>query len=111
MTALMYDKISLTYDKAISLLYESLCGMLPNQAFFVTVKGYIGVGPPDARSGDQVWILCGGQVPFVLRETQQESTAFDGACERSLVGDAYVHGIMDGEAVGDNAEMQTVRLY
>jgi hypothetical protein len=111
MTALMHDKRSLKYDKAINSLYESLCGMLPNQAFFVTVKGYIGVGPPDARSGDQVWILCGGQVPFVLRETHQESTAFDGACERSLVGDAYVHGIMDGEAVGDNAEMQTVRLY
>jgi hypothetical protein len=102
---------ALKCDNTISSLYESLCGMVPNQVFFITKKGYIGAGPPDTRPGDQVWILCGGQVPFVLRQTENGSTDLDRACERRLVGDAYVHGIMDGEAVDENEEMRTVRLH
>jgi hypothetical protein len=100
----------LVHDLSFSSLYESLCGMVPNQAFFVTRKGYIGIGPPNTRPGDQVWILCGGQVPFVLRQVEQENPTSNATSERTLVGDAYVHGIMDGEAVGENAEICTVLL-
>lgn len=83
-----------------NILYESICGMVPNHAFFITKSGFIGIGPPDAKPGDQVWVLSGGQVPFVLRKADADAIY-------SLVGDAYVHGIMDGEAVSDTREMQT----
>jgi hypothetical protein len=42
-------------------LLESLCDMVPNQAFFVTKIDYISMGPPETRPGDQVWVLYGGR--------------------------------------------------
>lgn len=79
----------------------SLRCMVLNHAFFITEEGYIGIGPPDMRESDEVWVLAGGRMPFVLRHeherTLEEGTA-DRSCERVLVGDAYVHGLMDGEA-------------
>jgi hypothetical protein len=98
-----------TRDKEYGTLYESVCGMVPNQTFFITKKGYIGVGPPDTRPGDQVWILYGGQVPFVLRNITQEDNREE-LEKGTLVGDAYVHGIMDGEAMQHNPKVQTIHL-
>ncbi|KAF2454933.1 heterokaryon incompatibility protein-domain-containing protein [Lineolata rhizophorae] len=63
------------------------CG---GRRFFLTSKGYMGVGPPTLRDGDRVCVLYGGIVPFLLRLR-------DGHWK--LVGEAYVHGLMDGEAV------------
>ncbi|RAQ99947.1 heterokaryon incompatibility protein [Stemphylium lycopersici] len=87
-----------------NVLFSSLCGMVPNHAFFIMEKGHLGMGPPDMRLGDQVWVLHGGNVPFVMRERLQG----DGL---HLVGDAYVHGIMDGQAVIGKQDLQTVRIY
>ncbi|KAI0469913.1 heterokaryon incompatibility protein-domain-containing protein [Xylariaceae sp. FL0804] len=56
-----------------------------------TNLGLIGLGPPATRAGDTVAILRGSTVPFVLRPVD------DGSWR--LVGDSYVHGIMEGEAV------------
>lgn len=98
-----------TKDKAYGTLYESVCGMVPNQAFFITKKGYIGVGPPDTRPGDQVWILYGGQVPFMLRETK-EANAIDEVQQLKLIGDTYTHGIMDGQAVQHGPKTHTIWL-
>ncbi|GKT41673.1 heterokaryon incompatibility protein 6, OR allele [Colletotrichum spaethianum] len=47
--------------------------------------------PRDARVGDVVCVLLGSEVPFVIRPTRQ------GMYE--LIGEAYVSGIMDGEAL------------
>ncbi|KAI5920639.1 heterokaryon incompatibility protein-domain-containing protein [Camillea tinctor] len=60
-----------------------------NRYLFSTRNGYLGLGP-DCRAGDLVCLLFGGEVPFVLRPK-------DGHYQ--LVGDAYVHGIMEGEAI------------
>lgn len=61
------------------------------RAFIVTGKGYIGLGRACTQPGDVVCVLRGGNVPFVLRARG------DGYYE--LVGEAYVHGIMDGSFV------------
>jgi hypothetical protein len=95
--------------KARGPVIESFKSMVPNHAFFVTKKGYIGMGPLDTRSGDQVWVLYGGQVPFVLRGVGEDGRE----CETrgfGLVGDAYVHGIMDGEMVRDNEGAKSILL-
>jgi hypothetical protein len=61
---------------------------------FVTKKGYFGIGPAELEEGDEIYILAGGKLPLVLRPLPKSRLrAFE------LVGDCYVHGIMDGEAV------------
>lgn len=91
-------------------VYESISGMIPNQTFFITKKGYVGMGPPNAKYGDQVWVLYGGQVPFILRKTEKDSIV-EKTHKLKLVGNAYVHGIMDGQATQDGHEAQTVWLF
>ena len=66
-----------------------------NRRVFITDMGHIGVGPKLARAGDVVVILYGGRTPYVLRPF--------GEAHR-LVGDCYVAGVMQGEAVGKHDE-------
>ena len=61
------------------------------RSFVTTKKGYLGLAPWGAREDDVVCVLRGGDVPFILREKE------DGYWK--LVGEAYVHGIMDGSWV------------
>jgi hypothetical protein len=56
----------------------------------VTEKGYVGLGRPGV--GDEVWILGGGQVPFLLRPTGKRYL---------FVENCYVHGVMEGEVIDD----------
>ncbi len=65
------------------------------QRFFTTYKGYMGLGDVP-QANDEIWILFGGNVPFILRRYPDRSGHAD---SYSLVGDCYVHGIMDGEAM------------
>lgn len=56
----------------------------------LTQKKYLGLAPEHVVPGDVVTILMGAQLPIILRRV-------DSHC--ILIGEAYVHGIMDGEAV------------
>lgn len=49
--------------------------------------------PPLSRVGDEVCVLFGMEVPFILRPVPGSSSL-----EYELVGECYVHGMMDGEA-------------
>jgi Heterokaryon incompatibility protein (HET) len=62
-----------------------------NRALFITRKGYMGLAPWNAKVGDKICILLGGCTPFLLRERGQDDEQY------TLVGEAYVHGIMGGE--------------
>ena len=64
---------------------------------FVTGSGDLGMGPPVLEVGDEVWILTGADVPLILRPSASSG-------EYRLVGEAYVHGIMQGEALADVQE-------
>jgi hypothetical protein len=67
---------------------------------FIMEKGYFGLGPKDTKIGDEVWVLFGGNVPFVLRAGKGEGEAREmgeNAGGHVLIGDSYVHGVMDGE--------------
>jgi hypothetical protein len=55
----------------------------------------VGLVPQSAKMGDNLCILYGCSVPVVLRKLSGPNTSI---CWQ-LVGDAYVHGIMDGEAL------------
>jgi len=71
------------HDMAMGYLY----GLRP----FISEKGYVGLAPERAVPGDVLCVIIGATVPYVLRRVAE------GGFE--LVGEAYVHGIMDGEAM------------
>ena len=56
--------------------------------FFTTLGGYMGIGPPGMRIDDLICVFLGGAVPWIVRQEGGEYV---------LVGECYVHGIMDGE--------------
>jgi hypothetical protein len=55
-------------------------------------RALIGKGPQSLRVGDEICVLPGVEVPFILRRVPNTE-------RKKLVGQAYVHGIMHGEAV------------
>lgn len=63
---------------------------------FRTDNGLLGLGPQSLRPGDHIFVLLGARVPFVLRPLDLPG---DGSSYYTLVGEAYVHGIMQGEAL------------
>ncbi|KAK8034897.1 heterokaryon incompatibility protein-domain-containing protein [Apiospora rasikravindrae] len=63
------------------------------QSFFVTDDVHMGLGY-EPQPGDEVWILAGGKVPFIMRPV---TDGHGQEARYTLVGDCYVEGIMDGE--------------
>jgi hypothetical protein len=61
-----------------------------SKTLFVTSSGHLGNGTESLEVGDEVWVLAGAPVPFLLRPVRHGGYR--------LVGEAYVHGIMHGEA-------------
>ena len=61
-----------------------------SRRIFRTHENYLGNGPMSIRPGDQVWILAGTKIPFILRPQENG--------KHVLVGGSYVHGAMHGEA-------------
>ena len=80
--------------------------------FITTKKGYFGLAPKKTREGDLVVVLAGGDVPYIIRpvsRAEQARTIFGSSVQSGtarrlfsrrfyqILGDSYVHGIMDGE--------------
>ena len=109
------------------------------RCFGVTTSktGYFALLPPTARAGDTLVVLLGGDTPYVLRRCQPKAKAAPTASNNSskdalgmkdgssdngdpmdkyqFVGEAYVHGLMDGEddkggLFGSGTEVRTLRL-
>jgi len=82
------------------------------RVFFTTADGRVGLGPPSIAEGDEVYILFGGRTPFVLRPSHQRFEV-DGEPSEcyELVGDCYVHGIMDGETITSQSLHETGWIY
>lgn len=71
-----------------------------NRTFILTLDGKMGIGPIDSRPGDNVVLLYGGQIPYIIRK-RESSWEF--------LGESYIQGLMSGEAIkardrGDLAE-------
>lgn len=62
---------------------------------FATNSARLGLGPGTMEVGDEVWIVESGAMPLIPRPAGSEG-------EYLLVGEAYVHGIMHGEAVSED---------
>lgn len=64
-----------------------------NRCLFATAKGGFGIGPLITKPGDVCGLICGADVAFVLRPNSDTSAY-------RLLGEAFVHGAMNGEIGG-----------
>jgi hypothetical protein len=69
---------------------------------FVSANGHLGLGPDHIEPGDVIAVVLGYQVPLVLRKSANE--------KYEIVGEAYVDGIMDGEAVVEKEGVTVIEL-
>jgi len=76
-----------------------------NRTIAYTCKGYMCLAPRWAKAGFEVWLLIGGQVFYLMRKCGEDE-------DRIFLGECYVHGLMDGEALGwlrdGRAKVETV---
>ena len=76
---------SMRYDTGVRQTFDG-------KHFVKLDDGLLGVAPENTRNGDIVVVFFGGRVPFVLRRKGEFHT---------IIGECYVQGIMDGEAMDD----------
>ncbi|KAL1614312.1 hypothetical protein SLS54_009879 [Diplodia seriata] len=61
------------------------------RAFFRTKNQHIGLGPNWAQKQDEIWLIQGAKMPIVLRPLPNGHYIW--------IGEAYIEGIMYGEAI------------
>lgn len=71
--------------------YETVFSHTPHLRPFLTSRHYLGVGSESLLEQDSIWITPGSRVPLILREVCPGTF--------QVVGGAYVHGFMKGEAL------------
>ncbi|KAI0869711.1 heterokaryon incompatibility protein-domain-containing protein [Hypoxylon argillaceum] len=74
------------------------------QGLFRVGTGYLGMGPHSSEPGDELWIISGCPFPMVLRFGQGEVR------KHSVIGRAYVHGLMHGEGLCENSNWEEICL-
>jgi hypothetical protein len=74
---------------------------------FSTALGHVGLCPSSTKDGDAVFIPYGGHCPYIIRKVP-DSSQTEGRWE--LIGEAYVHGIMDGELLPKLSEAKKFRF-
>jgi hypothetical protein len=68
--------------------FNEMIQCVAQRKLFRTMKGFVGLAPELAKKGDSVALFKGGRLPLIIRQ-QGENWI--------IVGDCYVHGMMDGE--------------
>jgi hypothetical protein len=88
--------------------WHQMCSYCHGRSFIVTQQGHFALGPRITRPGDQCYIVHGANVPLFLRPHISGSRF-------RLLGEAYVHGFMEGQIKGyaEEARLQsdTLILY
>jgi hypothetical protein len=91
--------VSLGLEDYLYQLQDVACRRRP----FRTLKGHFGIGPCKMLPGDLLYILIGVDVPYIVRP--------DTHGRLRLVGEAYVHGIMDGEVIEAGLPTDVIAIY
>ncbi|OAL52661.1 HET-domain-containing protein [Pyrenochaeta sp. DS3sAY3a] len=78
-------------------LRTALRTALKMRRFAVTSNGYFALVPRGALEGDEFVVFEGACVPFVVRRV---GSASETTAAYELLGEAYVHGVMKGEVLG-----------
>jgi hypothetical protein len=92
---------------------DSAARVCNKRKFFFTKKELFGIGPGALKEGDWLAILQGADVPFVLREVDEgrdQSQPLPPGLKFQLVGECYVHGLMQGQAVRGRELTRDIQL-
>ncbi|CAM1503541.1 Fc.00g011320.m01.CDS01 [Cosmosporella sp. VM-42] len=87
---------------AQTLSYQASMEYVDGARPILSGNGYVGLGPKETQPGDIICLLFGASVPFVLRPSDNGAYF--------LVGEAYVYGVMDGEAMEKELREVTFEL-
>ncbi|RDW89512.1 hypothetical protein BP6252_01544 [Coleophoma cylindrospora] len=100
------DKFGLGNELPSSPVEMVIHRLWARRAFFHTKTGHFGLGPLKLEIMDEVWLFKGGRTPFVLRKRA-------GNNDYHFIGEAYVHGLMYGEAATSvlNQKMGLVTIF
>ncbi|TVY83117.1 Heterokaryon incompatibility protein 6 OR allele, partial [Lachnellula suecica] len=75
--------------------FEGMRGaVMYHRRLMITSQGYIGLVPAATKRGDCVCVLLGCSNPVILRKLESGREE-----SYELIGECYIHGMMDGEAV------------
>lgn len=72
---------------------ERVSGGAKGRRFARAWGGYYALCPPSAQAGDKLCLLFGGKTLYCIRPIRDTEDAY------RFVGECYVHGFMDGEAL------------
>ncbi|KFY02923.1 hypothetical protein O988_01811 [Pseudogymnoascus sp. VKM F-3808] len=84
-------------DLFSSLFATALKQCTLHRRFCVLDNGYIGAVPAGSQKGDLVFVIEGAETPFVLRHSVRKDGDHIIDSTYELIGECYVHGMMDGE--------------
>ncbi|KAM0146944.1 hypothetical protein ACHAQE_010483 [Botrytis cinerea] len=82
--------------------YKNAMSYQQNRRPFISEQGYVGLVPGHSLPGDIIVIIFGMVQPSVVRSVGEDRW--------ELIGEAYVHGIMDGEIMKDNLQTEDFAL-
>jgi hypothetical protein len=92
---------------------ETAIPVCERRRMFLKINGFLYMGPDCVREGDIVYVLSGGDLPYLTRPVQPKTKAFydnEGTIQPHnsqqsiakyyyLVGECYVEGLMRGEVI------------
>lgn len=87
--------------EARQFLQDNFAENMMGRCFCITDSGSLGLGSGAMARGDVVVVPYGCSTPVILRPEGSSSENWDDSTpqEYRFVGDAYIHGYMDGEAL------------
>jgi Heterokaryon incompatibility protein (HET) len=98
------DKAELIHERTLRRYACGVWDTCEGRAMFTTKEGYSGLAPRAARQGDKICVILGCHSPLCLRPSTLNRF--------QVVGECYVHGLMDKEALYGKLPTQyrTIRL-
>lgn len=83
--------------------YRSVCmDFVRFRLPFISSAGRLGLGPDTLATDDAIFILSGVDTPFIFRRLNTG--------QYRLIGECYLHGVMDGEAVIDEVALELLEV-
>ena len=76
----------------LNMLEEAMLTTVLGRSFVIGQNGHFGLVPKESQVGDEIWVLQGGRLPFVIRKEKDGNEG-----PKRLIGEGFFHGIIDGE--------------
>jgi len=83
--------------------YDAILNHSAQTRLLRTSANYLGIATTSIKVGDLIWIVSGSRVPLIFRKASPRN-------EYYLVGGAYIHGFMQGEALAPYPELLDIKV-